>query len=191
MTLHGIDIWALIAFLFLLPPAIAQMFREWEGPPMLSWRHLRAARWTICLLAGGVIFFGHQWFETIGFNKDWPDAIACRWKARDQRVDSEYVFYYKGKQQQDKMGVVRMYFLPGDKGSQPDPSAPSGYQDGEWDKPIIHEIWFHEGNQTLIRPEPEAKDKLDTWYKHVFLHDLDCGGETIKDIKTKFIMAKR
>lgn len=116
MTIHGIELWSVLAFLFLIFPAVAQMFREWAGPPVLSWRHLWAARWTISLLIGGAIYFGHQWFEPVSVMADWPDAIRCKLPLSDVTEQSRVIFYNMGEANGRRpFRDVMRYFLVGGK----------------------------------------------------------------------------
>ena len=115
--MHNLDPWALIAFLLLMVPAVAQMSREWDGAPMFSWKHLWAARWAACLLLGGGLFFGHQWFETIGFRDEFPDAINCRSRLPGDSNQSDFanITFYQSKIMNGRTGVgqVVVFFHAG------------------------------------------------------------------------------
>jgi hypothetical protein len=170
--MYNLDPLGIAAWILILAGCIGLARREMGEAPMSKapWKTLWAFKYAILILVGGSIWFGKQLLETVGFNEGWPDAISCRWHERELRVDSEYVFYYKGKQQRGDLGLVHMYFLPGDQ------SALPGYAGG-WEKPLTHELWFGEDNQKMIRPEdyPNSKTVQD-FYKYVFLPGVHCEG---------------
>lgn len=186
--MHGLDPWALIAFLFLFVPALAQLCREWGGRPVFSLGHLWAARWAICLLIGGGIFFGHQWFETVGFTDGWPDAISCRFTEPDSAATSKAIFYYKGTgQARGPYGSVVIYLLTGGG------NAVVKGEEKEGKIYFPHEIWFKPDSGKLWKPIAKPADVSDAeWHDKIgllgaryaqwFLRGLDCGGNSIEAI---------
>src|ERR1700730_4783040 len=125
-----------------------------------------------------------------GFRSGWPDAIACKFTEPNSGEASEDIFYFKGEgQARGPYGSVVIYLLTG---------GGNGIVQGEESNGHVyfpHELWFSQYNQKLWHPlskPPHVSDKewigqlgpLGTRYGQWFLTDLDCGGNTIQEIKT-------
>jgi hypothetical protein len=108
------------------------------------------------------------------FNASWPDAIRCKWTEPEAQVQSDLIFYTKGRAaSRGGVGTVIVYFLTG------------GHNDSFGYYP--HEIWFNESSKVLIRPETIPDANLDGHgrrYKAAFLHNIDCGGDALDKVKS-------
>lgn len=181
IMLGSIDIWAVVAFLLLLAAALAQANRDADGLPLLSLKRLWAARWAICVIAGGTIYFADQWSKAVGFAPPWPDAIRCEFKEAGTDNPDDMIFYFQGiTTQRQTVGAVAVYFLTG--GAR---FHDKGVYEGDWYY-FPGEIWFRVPQQTLVDPNNYKMDQLDLpgrEYKLAYPMGLDCGGDTIAKIK--------
>lgn len=175
--------------------AAVPFFGWWPAPPLsvgpvpvtASYLISPIILWFFGLL--GVALLATAWIlyrekRPSSFFKDWPDAIRCTWKEEQSSdtVPSTFIFYLKGEAAaRQNFGRVTMYFMPGGQ-------RHVQQSDGQWAAlPYLpHELWFSTIDKALLRPDGIADNRLDrdgVRYKQYFLTGIQCGGETIAEIK--------
>lgn len=109
------------------------------------------------------------------FLPGWPDAIRAKWieDHSTSTIPSTFIFHLKCEAAvRREFGHVIVYCMVGGT------RRPASYHP--------HELWFSIDGKRLLRPDEVADDRLDgvgDLYKWYFLRGVDCGGETIDEIK--------
>jgi hypothetical protein len=210
--MSNIDPLAVAAWILILAGCLGLVRREMGEIPMSKapMKALWALRYTICIVLGGAIYFGHQFFEKTSFVEGWPDAIACTWKEPMSRGEmavspTKFIFQLKSTEApRSGANGVTIYTFPGGcmrpqtlcdavgvgcsviDVERSKHGAGSGLPaTGPGLSYYPHEVWFTPDG-ALLRPTNRSYSAFDSHgqsYKFCFLDEMKCGGENITDIK--------
>ena len=149
---------------------------------------------TLLMLFGAALYFGNQWYESRGFNPDWPDAIVCDVKEPEPLTATQWVpttFIFRGIAPRGRYGTVAMYFFPGwQNGGLPKVEGMDMPSTGY----VTHEIWFSTVDKSLQWPTKSAQREnlFEAFYRISFPHGPDgvgsrngvnCGGTNMTTIE--------